>query len=114
MESVTSLLLAASATQPFFNQTGNGYGFGIFLEYGDFAAMSTVSINTNSIHDFEDEGIRSNANSNPPSLTVSMKRNSVTIVPSPTLYSSAATIDIDGVGEISDNSLFGPSEIPTP
>jgi hypothetical protein len=92
-----------------FNQTGNGYGFGIFLESGDFPAMSTVSITTNSIHDFDAEGIRSNANSNPPSLTVSIKGNSVTIVRSPTLYASAAAIDIDGIGEISGNSLLGPS-----
>ena len=71
--------------------------------------MSTVSITNNSIHDFDDEGIRSNANSTPPLLTVHIRHNSVTISNSPTLYASAAAIDIDGVGDISANGLLGPS-----
>jgi hypothetical protein len=73
--------------------------------------MNTVSICNSSIHDFDDEGIRSNANSNPPSLTVEIKNNLVVMNNSPTLYSSANAIDIDGVGLISGNSLVSPSLI---
>jgi len=92
-----------------FNQKGNGSGWGIFLEAGEAASMSTVSITQSSIHDFDTEGIRSNANTSPPALTVNIKNNSVAINKSPTLYSSAAAIDIDGIGVISGNSLIGPS-----
>jgi hypothetical protein len=90
-----------------FNQTGNGNGWGIFLESGGPPSMSTVSLTDNSIHDFDDEGIRSNANSTPPSLTVNIKGNSVVISNSPTLYASATAIDIDGVGVISGNRVLG-------
>ena len=92
-----------------FNQQGNGAGFAVFLETGGQPGMSTVSLASNSIHDFDAAGIRSNANSNPPSLTVDIKGNSVVISNSPTLYASAAAIDIDGIGEISGNRLLGPS-----
>jgi hypothetical protein len=87
-----------------FNQSGNGYGFGIFLE--PFTpSLKTVSITQSSIRDYDAEGIRSNANSNPPSLTVSIKGNSVSpVVPTP--QSSGAGIDIDGVGTISGNRLI--------
>jgi hypothetical protein len=86
-----------------FNQSGNGYGFGIFLE--PFTpSLKTVSITQSSIRDYDAEGIRSNANSNPPSLTVSIKGNSVSpMVPT---TQSAAGIDIDGVGTIYGNRLI--------
>ena len=91
-----------------FNQLGNGAGWGIFLESAP-PSMSNVSLTENSIHDVDGEGIRSNANSTPPSLTVDIEGNSVAISNSLTLYSSAAAIDIDGIGVISGNSLLGPS-----
>ena len=94
-----------------FNQIGNGLGFGIFLESGGPPNLSTISIINNSIHDFDNEGIRSNAGSTPPSLTVEIKDNSVVMNNSATLYSSANAIDIDGVGQISGNSLASPSLI---
>jgi len=92
-----------------YNQKGNGSGFGIFLEGGGPPDLNAISIIANSIHDFDDGGIRSNANSNPPSLSVSIRENSVVISRSPTLYDSAAAISIDGTGEISGNRLLGPS-----
>jgi Periplasmic copper-binding protein (NosD) len=92
-----------------FNQKGNGYGWGVFLETNGPPSMSTVSVTANDIYDFDDEGIRSNANSTPPSLTVAIKNNAIVIDKSPTLYASAAAIDIDGVGVISGNTLLGSS-----
>lgn len=87
-----------------FNQKGNGYGFGIFLE-SSTPSSKIISINQSSIHDYDQEGIRSNANTNPPSLTVSILGNSVSpVVPTP--QSSGAAIDIDGIGTISGNRLF--------
>jgi copper-binding protein NosD len=86
-----------------FNQSGNGHGFGIFLE--PFTpSLKSVSIMHSSIRDYDAEGIRSIANSNPPSLTVSIRGNSVSpVVPTP---QSGAGIDIDGVGTISGNRLI--------
>ena len=86
-----------------FNQKGNGYGFGIFLE-SSTASSKTISINQSSIHDYDAEGIRSNA-THPTALTVSIKGNSVSpVVPTP--QSSGAAIDIDGIGMISGNRLI--------
>jgi Right handed beta helix region len=89
-----------------FNQKGNGYGWGVFLETNGPPSMSTVSVTANDVYDFDAEGIRSNANSTPPSLTVAIKNNSIVIDKSPTLYASAAAIDIDGVGVISGNTVL--------
>jgi hypothetical protein len=89
-----------------FNQIGNGNGWGVFLETNGPPSMSTVSIAANSIYNFDAGGIRSNANSTPPSLTVDIWRNSIVIDNSPTLYFSAAAISIDGVGQISGNTLL--------
>jgi parallel beta-helix repeat protein len=71
--------------------------------------MSTVSITQSSVRNFDGDGIRSNSTTTPPSLTVNINGNLVVISNSPTLYSSAQAIDIDGgIGNVSGNSVFGP------
>ena len=81
-----------------YNQTANRYGFGIFLE-STTSAQKTISISDSSIHDYDAEGIRSNANTNPPTLTVNIESNGV--------LAALGTngIDVDGVGIIRNNSI---------
>jgi hypothetical protein len=85
-----------------YNQTGNGYGFGIFLE-STTTTQKTISISDSSVHDFDAEGIRSNANTNPPTLTVNIESNAVLVTPAANLQVDA--INIDGVGVIRNNSI---------
>jgi hypothetical protein len=84
-----------------YNQTAIRYGFGIFLE-STTSAQKTISISDSSIHDYDAEGIRSNANTNPPTLTVNIESNGV--------LAALGTngIDVDGVGIIRNNSIATP------
>ena len=88
-----------------YNQTGNGYGFGIFLE-STTPSAKTIAITNSSVHDFDAEGIRSNANTTPPSLTVNISSNSV--IDSSSLSGRAvyAGINIDGVGQLVGNRVI--------
>jgi len=58
-----------------YGQTGNGYGFGIFLE-GTTSPPKTVTAKNNSVYDFDSEGIRTNG-SIVPTLTANIMSNSV-------------------------------------
>jgi hypothetical protein len=93
-----------------FNQTGSGGGFGIFMEPVT-SSMKTVSITASNIHDFDSGGIRSNANSTLPTLTVSIKRNLV-VTTNSLAQSVAEGIDIDGIGTISGNHVITHPELP--
>jgi parallel beta helix pectate lyase-like protein len=85
-----------------YGQNGNGYGFGIFLESTTTAAK-TVTITHTNVHDFDADGIRSNALTQPPTLTVDIRSNLVVITPSSTLQVNG--VSIDGVGVIADNLI---------
>jgi len=58
-----------------YGQSGNGYGFGIFLE-GTTSPAKTVTVINNSVHDFDADGIRTNGRT-VPTLTVNIASNSV-------------------------------------
>ncbi|MFZ1919679.1 MAG: right-handed parallel beta-helix repeat-containing protein [Terriglobales bacterium] len=82
-----------------YNQTGNGYGFGVFLE-STTSDQKPVTVSHCSIHDFDAEGIRTNGNAN---LTVNIRSNAVVVSPSTSLQING--IDIYGIGTVSDNSV---------
>jgi hypothetical protein len=88
-----------------YRQTGNGYGFGIFLE-GTTDPTKSVTVADNSVHDFDSEGIRTNG-SPVPSLTVNIKSNSV--ISSNTFSGNPVYggIDLQGsAGSIVGNRVF--------
>jgi hypothetical protein len=94
-----------------FGQVGNGYGFGIFFDNTSSTAK-TVTVQHNSIHDFDAEGIRSNG-SPTPTLTLSIKSNSV--IGSNTGNNAVYNgIDLQGsVGSVSDNFVAIPPGVAT-
>jgi hypothetical protein len=59
------------------NQQNNGCGFGIWVENGA-GASQTIGLAGNSVHDMDNTGIVALSDQNPPTLTVSIKNNSVT------------------------------------
>jgi len=88
-----------------YRQKGNGFGFGIFLE-GTTSPPKTVTVKSNSVHDFDSEGIRTNG-SVVPSLTVNITSNSV--IHSNTFSGKPAFggIDVQGaMGTISNNRVI--------
>jgi hypothetical protein len=82
-----------------YNQMGNGYGFGIFVD-SSTTNPKAIGITTSSIHDFDAEAIRNNGNAN---ITVDIKGNAVVVSPSSTLQVNG--IDVYGVGSVTDNSV---------
>jgi hypothetical protein len=88
-----------------YSQSGNGAGFGIFLE-GTTSPAKTVTVKNNSVHDFDSEGIRTNG-TGAPNLTVNITSNSV-------IHSNAFAgnpayggIDIQGAkGTVSNNRVI--------
>jgi hypothetical protein len=91
------------------HQSGNGYGFGIFIdEYG--SSMKTISIRRSTVRDFDADGIRSNASA--ATLNADIRNNSVTLGTPPTAYASGAAISIDGIGNITGNSLVDRARSP--
>jgi hypothetical protein len=84
------------------NQSGNGYGFGIFIDEAG-SSMKTVSIRQSTVRYFDADGIRSNASAT--TLTADIRDNAITLGTPPTAYTSGAGISIDGTGSISGNRL---------
>lgn len=82
-----------------YNQMGNGYGFGIFVDSSS-TTPKAIGVSTSSIHDFDAEGIRNNGNAN---ITVDIKANAVLVSSSSSLQVNG--IDVYGVGSITDNSV---------
>jgi hypothetical protein len=82
-----------------YDQMGNGYGFGIFLE-STTSSQKAITVRKCSIHDFDAEGIRTNGNAD---LAVNIASNAVVVSPSTSLQVNG--IDIYGVGTVSDNSI---------
>ncbi len=88
-----------------YGQSGNGYGFGIFLE-GTTPTAKTVTVSNSSVHDFDSEGIRTNG-SHVPNLTVNIESN---LVISSTTFGGNPVygeIDVQGaVGSILNNQVI--------
>lgn len=57
------------------NQSGDGFGIGIWLEGG--AANPSVTVENSSIHDFDDKGLYAQTNSGSSELTATIKGNNV-------------------------------------
>ena len=89
-----------------YGQTGNRSGYGIFLE-GTTPSPKTITVSNNSVHDFDSEGIRTNGNITPPSLTVNIESN---VVDSSIGYGGnpvAGEIDVQGAtGAIRNNEAI--------
>lgn len=88
-----------------YGQSGNGAGFGIFLE-GTTPTPKTITVSSNSVHDFDSEGIRTNGTP-APSLTVNISSN---MVVSSTIFGANPVygeIDIQGAtGSIRNNQVI--------
>lgn len=59
------------------NQIDSGEGLGIWVENGPSASVDGVTIENSSVHDVDDEGIFTGSNQTPPTLTASVKGNTV-------------------------------------
>ena len=87
-----------------YGQKGNGFGFGIFLE-GTTAQAKTVTVNSNTVHDFDGEGIRTNGDNS--SLRVNITGNSVISASSFSGKPVYAGIDVQGAtGSITYNHVL--------
>ena len=94
-----------------YGQSGNGYGFGIFLE-GTTSPPKAVTVKNSSVHDFDSEGIRTNG-SVVPSLIVNIASNSVISSNSFSGNPAYGGIDVQGAaGSIANNRVITHPALP--
>lgn len=87
-----------------YGQTGNGYGFSIFLE-STTSTAKTIAVSNSSVHDFDAAGIRTNTA--PGSLLrVSIEGNSLISSNSPSGNPASGGIDVGAPGTISGNRVI--------